>query len=160
MTNASPGYIEQFKQKARKWAQQVVELSNTPVTGPLAEKKASLLKWAKYIKNGIESVFGTIDELENVGLGIAFIPLVPVAVVAASLAAITKWTLDYQKFKQMVAEQKRLEDKGVDPVTASTIVAKKSKPLFNLDLKGPLGLLLLGGGAWWLFTRRKDYGNR
>ncbi len=148
------GYIESFKLKAKAWAQDVLDVINTPVSGELAVEKARLLKWAKYIKKGIEGVFGTIDELENAGLGV--LPLIPIAVVGASLAAMYKWTLDYQTFKRQVEEQKRLEAKGVDPATAARMIAKKGAPsLISFGTLSPLLLIGLAGGAWYFFGRKR-----
>lgn len=151
---ASAGYIADFKAKARAWALEVVELTNTPVTGELAGEKERLLSFANYIKKGIETIFGTIDELTNVGLGIVF-PLVPVAVVAASLAAMYKWNRDYVVFKMKVKEQRRLEATGLDPVTASKIAAKKSPGLFSFSLRDPIFLVVSLGAAYWLFNNSK-----
>lgn len=152
--NNDVGYIESFKLKAKAWAQDVVDVINTPVTGELAQDKAKLLRWAGYIKKGIEGVFGTIDELENVGLGI--LPLIPIAVVGASLAGMYKWTLDYQTFKRQVEEQKRLEARGVDPASAARMVAQKGAPsLISFGTLSPLLLIGLAGGAWYFFGRKR-----
>lgn len=148
----SLSYIDRFKNNAREWAQSVVELVNTPVTGELAKEKAILLKYANYIKKGVESIFGTIDELQNIGLGIA--PLIPLAVIGASLAAIYKWNRDYAALKIKIKEQKRLEARGVDPLTASKIIASKRPPSFTLGLTKPVTLALVLGGGWWLYNRR------
>ena len=150
---ASTGYLESFKLKARAWAQKVLIVVNTPVSGQMVEEKESLLKYARYIKKGIEAIFGTIEELENVGLGL--LPLIPIAVVAASLAAIAKWTYDYNIFMKKIQEQRRLEADGIDPVTASNIVAKKNAPgFFNLNTKKLLPIAAIAGAFFW-FNRKR-----
>ncbi len=149
--------VESFKNKARIWAKKVVTLSNTPVTGPLQKEKDSLLKQAKYIKKTIESVFGTIEELENVGLGLA--PLIPIAVITSALGAMTYWGTQFAKFMVSVAEQKRLESTGLSPSQAANIISKKSqseKGFFEgtlLDVKKILPIALLGGGAYYLYKK-------
>jgi len=142
-------YIQAFKNKARAWASDVVALYNTPVKGELAEEKARLLKWAGYIKKGVESIMGTIEELEKVGLGI--VPLIPVAVIGGSLALIFKWSADYATFKAKVAEQIRLEKRGVSPAVASQIVkAKSGTPFVNFDTKSVAVIAGVAGGLYYL----------
>ena len=146
---ANDSYIDQFKEKARDWAKQVVELHNMDVGTVLQPKKKSLLSTASTIKKTIESVFGTFDELENVGLGVAF--LIPVAVIAAALAAIAKWTYDYQKLKVLLSEQQRLESAGLSPQTAANVIAKKiDSSLINIDTKKMIPLVGAIALLFWL----------
>ena len=150
-TGASPTLIEKFKNKAREWAQNVITLLNTPTKGnaALETKKRSLLKWAKVIRKGVESTTGTIDELESVDLGI--VPaIIPVAVIGASIAAMTKWTLDYKKFMAEIELQNNLLESGISPQQASQMVANigKKAPLINVGSGGKLigiGVLAVGG---------------
>jgi hypothetical protein len=149
----SPTLIQKFKDKAREWAENVVELVNTPTYGNvlLESKKAKLLKWAKVIRKGVESTTGTIDELESVDLGV--VPaIVPVAVIAASIAAMTKWGIDYKKFRDEVALQESLIKSGVPPQQASQMVANigKKAPLISVDNPKLIGIGVLAVGGYML----------
>lgn len=147
--------IDSLRLKAKEWAQKVVDVYNTPVTGPLAEEKKRLLSKAKWIKDTIEGVLGTVDELEGAGLGI--LPLIPVAVIGAAAAAIYKWTLDYKTFTDKVAAQKDLIAKGASPMQAAQMVAKLDEGTSLINLKGLLPVVLIGGGLWW-FSQNKRKG--
>lgn len=152
--NAPPSLINDFKQRSRDWALKVVELVNTEVPGPLQPEKRKMLDRAKIIKQGIEGVFGTMDEFEGVGLGV--IPLIPIAVIGASLAAITKWTLDFKKFMAAVTEQRRLESTGMPPAQAAEIARQGlTKPFISIDFKKLLLPALVVGGGLWYFSRKR-----
>lgn len=152
---APPSLINNFKQRARDWAIKVVELTNTEVPGPLQPQKRKLLSQANIIKTGVEKIFGTMDEFVNVGLGI--VPLIPVAVLGASIAAMTKWSLDFVKFMEAVKEQRRLEATGMDPAKAAEIANQKlSRPFINIDMKKLVLPAVLIGGAVWYFSRKRS----
>ena len=119
--SATPGMIDSFKNKAREWAKDVVKLYETPVPPALKEEKAGLLKTAGTIKKSIETIFGTFDELRNIGLG--FFPLlIPAAVILGASAAIYKWYTDFDKFKQKLAYHKTLMEGGQSADAATKIV--------------------------------------
>lgn len=142
----TPEYMEKFKARARDWANQVVELQSTATsTQALTDKKAALLKWAGVIRKGIESITGTLDGLNTVGLGV--IPLVPIAVITASVAAMTKWIADYATFKDAMALQKDLVAGGTAPQKATEMVTSilKNKPIVSLK-SGSIGVVTLIGG--------------
>jgi hypothetical protein len=148
--------IEDFKVKARKWAANVVALKNTPATGALAIKKTALLKRASFIKRGVDGIFST---LKAVGLGeqdnsLGLLPLIPVAIVGASLAAMGKWFLDYKELMVKLAEQQRLESKGLSPAEAARVVAQNTSSggIFS-DIKKVLPLIAIGGAALFFYSR-------
>ncbi len=153
-SGTSPGVIDSFKIKARRWASSVVSVSQSNVSGSpeLVRDKAKLLRWAKYIKGTIEAIFGTIDELEGINLGI--IPLIPIAAIIAALAAITKWTTDYMRFNQKLATYNKLKADGSSPGEASRIVDELlgDKPLFSI---GNAPLIIGGIGAAMFFYFKK-----
>ena len=149
--------IQSFKTKAQEWAILVNELRDTVVTDPaLITKKQSLLKWAETIRKGVESITGTIDGLGGAGLGIT--PLVPIAVVAASLAAMTKWTYDYKKFKEAASMQKELIASGTSPKTANEMVTKLfgKGPLVSFKSPKLIGAILIAGGGY-LFAKNQGW---
>lgn len=153
-SGTSPGIIASFKLKAQKWAKSVVTVSTADVSGSpeLVTERARLLKWARYIKNTVEAVFGTIDELEGVNLGI--IPLIPIAAILAALAAIAKWTTDYLRFNAKLATYNKLKADGNTSGEASRIVDELlgDKPLFAI---GNAPLIIGGIGAAMFFYFKK-----
>lgn len=151
-----PGMIDRFKARARAWARDVLELFETDVAGSpeLEAEKMRLMKWAKYIKTGVEAIFGTLDDLKSVNMGI--LPLIPVAAILASGAAITKWLTDYAKFKEKIALHDKLVSSGATPADASRVVDKLTgeKPLLNLGTN-PLILGGVGLGLMWFLNTHK-----
>lgn len=150
--------IVSFKDTAREWAKKVVDLNNTQAkTSELQKTKATLLKWAGVIRKGVETITGSIDEFEKAGLG--FPVIIPVAVIAASLAAMAKWTADYMKFKKAVALQQELISGGTSPKTASEMVSTLLKtgkvPLVNIAYPKTLGVLALAIGGYWFAKNQK-----
>lgn len=135
-----------LKAKARDWAKKVVILHNTKVPPEMEGRKQALLKAAKVIKTGIEKIFGSLEEFEQIQLGA--IPLiVPVAVIAAAAAAITKWTLDYKKFMHKVTLQNNLIAGGANPDEAAKVIAQldnKSKFADTILKKVALPIVGLG----------------
>jgi len=146
---------EALKDKARAWAAQVVELNNTPVPADMQKWKDSLMKYAKYVKESIEAVFGSAEELKDLGVNqLGSFGFVSAAVIAAAVAAITYWSTDYAKFRNALSERKRLESIGTDPKTAAELTEKLygsggGSFTTNLvrDLTAPVVFL---GGAWLL----------
>ena len=142
-------YIDDFKTKARKWASDVVALKNTPAKGELLAEKNRLLNFANKIRLGVDSIF---KALESVGLGIA--PLIPLAIVGASLTAMSKWYSDYKILMTKLAEQQRLEKMGVDPKTASEIISSTaSKPSLFSDARKMLPWLAMAGAVLLFYKR-------
>lgn len=152
--NADPGLIEKFKIKAREWASKVVELSKIDVSHnpKLQGEKNSLLKWAKVIRKGVESITGTIDELDNAGLGIA--PLIPIAVIAAAVAGMTKWSLSYAEFLSKAKLERELVKGGTSPTNASKVIERikgdAKAPLVSVGTGKLAGILLILGGGYFL----------
>lgn len=145
--------VDQLREKAREWAQMVVDLNNTPVPADMQAEKSRLLKYAKTVKESIEAVFGTMDEFSDIGLG--FLPVVGAAAVAAAAGAITYWVLDYKKLVKTLDERRRLESVGVSPETAGEL----TKNLYGKDSGGSVvskitsgitGPIILVGGAYFL----------
>lgn len=153
--NAPPSLINNFKAKARDWAINVVTLTNTEVPPSLQSQKRTLLSRANIIKTGVEKIFGTMDEFVNVGLGL--LPVVPIAVLGASIAAMTKWTYDFVKFMTAVKEQRRLEATGMSPDKAAEIANQNlNKPFINIDMKNLILPAVLIGGAVWYFSHNRS----
>lgn len=145
--------IDTFKNKARIWAKDLKKLESIPAKGALRTRKNALLRTGQLIRRSVEAVFGTLDTLETNGMGL--VPLIPVAAIGIAIAAMYKWTLDYWEFGKLFDEQLRLEQAGMDPLAASTIIAKKSdQPWINFDTKTMLPIALIAGGGLFLFSKR------
>lgn len=141
------GDLNLLQQKARAWALKVVELHNTPVPDELVPAKLTLINSAKKIKSVIEKITGPISALQPINeLGV--IPVVVGVVgVAAAAAAITKWTLDYNKFKTMITERNRLIESGLSPNQANALVTLPATGLTRtVQTFGKYALL--GGGLF------------
>ena len=150
---ASPGLIDSFRQKAREWAADVVALYNTPVPKELEAEKNSLIGKAKKIKETVESILGTVDDL-NFGLG--FLPLlIPAAVVAGASAAIYYWYTDYSEFKQKLEYHKSLVASGESPQSATAIIDSITGGGSIFSGKKPLIILAIIGGAYLLFKKKR-----
>lgn len=137
-----------LQRKAREWAQKVVELHNTPVPSVLEGQKNSLISFAKKIKETVESIAGPISALEPMNqLGV--IPIIIGAVgVTGAIAAITKWTLDYNKFKAKLAEIKSLQAQGMSYEKATALVNSAEQQTF---MGGVNKVLLTGGLIFGLY---------
>lgn len=153
MSSASPSMIQSFKDKAKNWARDVVALYNTPVPKELEGDKSALLKSAGKIKKSIETIFGTFDELESIGLG--FFPLlIPAAVIIGATAAIYKWYTDFEKLKAKLAHHKMIMDAGSSSGEAADIIwditqDKKKTPPKKALIMGALVI-----GAYFYFNRK------
>ncbi len=113
-------------------------VSNKPA---LAEQRSKLLLRGITIRTTIEALTRSIDFVvkqwnqffgdepapDNLGV----IPLVPVAVIASAIAAITYWINDTTKYINRVEEIKRLESQGYTPEQAYNIVEKKRQGILS-----------------------------
>lgn len=136
--------IDDLKEKAREWGRKVVALSQTDVPPNLEGEKSKLLSRAKFIKTGIEKIFGTLDQVPTEGMG--FLPvLIPVAVIGASAAGIAKWTYDFKIFMHKVNMTKQLVSEGLSTSQAISVVNDlENKSTFAGDLSSKVFLPITG----------------
>lgn len=145
--------LQSLKDAARDWALKVKDLIETDVPPELVKEKADLIERARKIKNTVESVLGTVDELAPIQtLGVW--PVVAGGVTVAGAAAfITMWITDYKKLKARLAAVDKLVDAGIDRDQAHHIVENTTgigkKSLLGINI-GPLAALILGGVALWV----------
>ncbi len=164
------GAIESFKAKAREFWRLWNSLSEKKALAEndpeLKKEYSELMEQGITIKNGVEKITGIIDRLgrtydnvkgwlkETFGLGevesaykaqLGVIPLVPIAAIGVSLAAMGKWMADAYKLDRKLDEIERLEKRGLSPSEAAKVVNKvMDKGFFNTGFsKLPL---LVGGG--------------
>lgn len=174
------GIITDFKAKAREfwtlWERlesREMEVANQ--SPDIKRQYAELLTRGENIRTKVEWITGLIDKAANAyadvkdwltdtfGLGdlsynqvagLGVIPLIPVAIIGASVAAIGYWIKDAYQFNAKLDEIKRLERRGIPPDQAARIVERTfgSKGLFG----GAGNIILpLALGAGVLFLMRK-----
>lgn len=171
--SATQDAIESLRQKARDWALRVRELYYMEVPPELVERKKVLLTRAKYIKSVLETVFGTLDELKDVQLGLGPLPIIGGVAVAGAMAAITYWLADYGKFKLEVEAKQQFhnqvnkivgENPGLTYEQAYNVVYNASKnvgsggSIFEKFIGDPKAILLPIGFGFILlqyFLRNK-----
>lgn len=174
LSNEQKGLITDFKAKAREFWQlwenldaRRAEVATAPAG--LQVEYNNLMDRGLGIREKIETVTALIDKAANMyqdakawlmdqfGLsgvsyrqlsGLGFIPLIPVAVIGAAVAAIGYWVNDAYQFAAKLDEIKRLEARGVDSATAHQMVEQTFQSGFfagagNLVLPVVLGLGLL-----------------
>lgn len=151
--------VAALKQQARAWASRVVDLHNRNVPpGPYTTEKARLLNQAKTIKTAVEKIFGKMAELNQPGLG-AVALLVPLAVVTAAAAAMTKWTYDYLSLTKKLDEYNKMVSSGLAPATAGNLVEQVTGsasffPSISPVVKYGIPLLIVGGIAYFMLSKR------
>ncbi len=162
--------VGQFRQAAAKLEalyasllqQRDYALARPSLAGPyqaLMARVAPLRAQIAGITNGANRLIGWFRNLGLQGLGI--LPLIPIAVVAAALALITKWSLDARALSQRITEQQRLEATGVSPERAASIVAQTAIGAggFFASLAGSaktVGLVAVLGGLGYLAWKNRN----
>jgi len=158
---ADAGMIDSFKMKARNWWASVQKLRATPVTASLQAEKEALLSRAETVKNAILKVTSLSDSLSIPGL--AALPLVPIALIAAALGAIAYWVNDYAAFVKKVQYQRDLVSQGVPAAQAAQLANEA------YDSRGPVqkamdwvggnlvkvGLFAGAGFLAWQFLKKR-----
>lgn len=144
--------------KARQWASKVVDLYNTPVPQQFQAEKNALLAFALKIKNAVEKLtgpIGALSEMNSIAASqLGFIPYIVGGVaVTAAIAAIVKWTYDYNKFKSKLTEIKSLQDGGLSAGDAYNLVNSVDTPAFLAGVNKTV--LTIGGvGALYLVAKK------
>lgn len=111
------------------------------------------------VTGGIDSVVSWYNSLfgKDEGLkGFGLLPLVPIAVVATSVAAMGKWGRDVFLFQRRLTEIKRLEEQGMPPGRAADIVGGKAPGVFAGITREVMVPLTIGGVsllALWMLMR-------
>ena len=172
---ANPGMLDEFKARATEFAKQFSFLQGkSAVVARHPKLKAdytALMDRGAWVRSAIEKVTGATDtvvgwfknllggvEVETRSLG--FLPLVPVAIIAASTAAIAKWMSDAYVFGRKLRAVEDLEAKGLSPQEAAELVkGQEGAGLFNFSLGGaamPVYVLGIGALAYlmWRFRKR------
>ncbi len=143
--------VQALRDQVRAWAEKVVQLHNTEVPAEFEDEKQALLVFAQKIKQTVEGVTGTIPELAPMTeIGLGLLPVV-IGVVggAGAAAAITKWVLDYNKFKLKIQDRNALIASGMSAQAASNIVEQTSNT--PTMFSEPVKLVKYGVGAGILY---------
>lgn len=183
MTDSEKSYIQQFKDKARRfwslWTNLNQQRSTVSRQAPAVQAEYNdLLSRGSKIRSTIDYVTGAIDKAaamydsvkswisETFGFGdidepieryeqMGLIPLIPIAVIVAALAAITKWTSDAYEFNARLNEIQRLEAQGIGPREAAAIVERTmDKGIFGGGVMGNMIPLALLGVAALMILRK------
>jgi len=129
----------------------------------LVGKGSSIRSTIRTITGGVDnvvswwnSIFGSDTKLNSMG----FLPLIPIAIVAGSVAAMGKWARDAYMFNRRFEEIKRLEKKGISPGKAAEIVAgKEPRGIVAGVAREVMIPVTLAGVAltvgWYLFNNAK-----
>jgi hypothetical protein len=139
---ATAAALELLKTRARAWAKDVVTLYNMPVPASLAGEKKALLDRANTIRKAVEAIFGKIDELKNVQLGLA-LPVVGAVAVTGLIAAMTYWATDFGKFLLEVKRQAEA-NKFVSDLVAAGVPIDQAKAAASKDESKSLFERLIG----------------
>lgn len=180
LTNNEKSYIHRFKDKAREfWTlwnnlnnqQSIVNRQSSEIKqeyNDLISRGTTIRSTVEYVTRGLDraanmyqgikdwfsSTFGMGEnEIDNRVDNLGIIPLIPIAIIIASLAAMTKWVSDTYTFTRRLDEIRRLESQGISPENASRIVERTmSKGIFS-GVNTLLPVVLLAVGAFIVFKK-------
>lgn len=129
-------------------------------SGCLKKEHDSLMQKGALIKGQVSNIMGSVDNMHrasNMLFGtqvtdevsnLGFIPLIPIALIAAGTGAVSYWVKDAWKHKKKVEEVKRLEAEGYTPEQAYAMVNKRDNWFSN-------PIVLISGAALLLLLFRK-----
>ncbi len=119
--------------------------SKVEVATGIIDKAGAMIDTAK---NWFTDTFGlgglaSVNRMMPEQLGL--IPLIPIAVIAGSLAAIGKWVNDALVFNRRINEMKRLQAQGMTPTQAANVIDKIMPKGFGANVTGLLIPIVLVG---------------
>jgi hypothetical protein len=151
-TYGTPAWYD-LKAKAQIWGRDVVKLYNTKVPTRLEGKKRDLITRAKFIKTALEKIFGSIQGVSDMNLGIAPI-VVAAGAVSGAAVLISKWYYDNAALERDMSSgvYNDLIKKGFDPTKAAAISAKVAGQTASvLERAKQLAPWLVGGVVLYIF---------
>jgi len=181
MSQGEQSAIFNFKTKAREfWSmwnalgqKRAVVLRQTP---EIRAEYVDLMARGESVRSGVETITGLIDRASNAydsvktwlsetfGLGevelenhpqLGLLPLIPIAAIGLSLAAMGKWISDAYQLNRRLDEIQRLENRGVSSAQAAQIVAQ-TMPKGFFSGAGSIALpLLMAAGAMFIYSRNR-----
>lgn len=174
MKKMGKSMMENFRDKAKAFIYRYEKLKSLDADvkkyPELRSEYVGLVGRGTKIRDSIRTVTGGIDNVvgwfnsvvgndKNTQLkGLGLLPLIPVAVVIASLAAMGKWGGDVYMFERRLNEIKRLENTGMSPEKASGIVADREAPGLiagiTREVMVPLSIASVVLVAGWYWANR------
>lgn len=139
--------LNALRARASQWAQDVKTVIDTDVPPELQAQKDALISRARTVKETLESVLGTIDELAPIGLGYLMYAIPAAAIIAAG-AAVTYWYYDHDKFVKSLEAYNATISRGGTATQAAQVVAAingNSSSLATLGFGLNLPTILIGG---------------
>lgn len=150
--------IPDFKAKAAQFMDILrrVEASQ-PTTAALQNMKAALLNSARWIKGTIETVTKALDAVANtLGMGSLGMPLIPIAVVVAAMAAMTKFITDAIKYLNQVELARMAQQQGATPEQVANILQPEVVSTAKAFTANWLPWVMGAGIVFLLFRKRAD----
>ncbi len=181
ITGSEKSAIENFRLKARNfWAMwNALEQKRSTVARQSPEIRAEyvdLIARGQSVKSGVETITGLIDKAANAyssvkswladtfGLDgveleqqtqLGLLPLIPIAAIGLSLAAMGKWVSDAYQLNRRLDEIQRLENKGLTPQQAAQVVSKTMPKGFFSGTGSIVLPLLMAAGAMLIYSRNR-----
>lgn len=171
--------LNRFKSKADEFMRALDKLNSlNDVPANLEEEFSGLRLTADIVGGTINTITTTIDSVtgffsdffnfDGVGAtrdyinnkptnGMGLIPLVAPAMIAGSIAAMTKFISDVYVFERKITEQKRLVSTGVSAQDAANIVDKISGQGMIKQLQGLAKPLAFAAGLFFISRMVKGY---
>jgi len=123
----------------------------TSVVDSVSNAYSSSVDWTSRKMETVFNMFGTAGQLGHLG-----VPLIPIAVVALSLAAIGKWITDALVVQRKIQLFNRLVASGTSPERASAVVNETtSDPFFKFDAKKMIPIIGVIALIGFLISRRR-----
>jgi len=181
MSQNEQSAIENFKAKAREfWSmwnalgqkKAIVERQSPEIRA----EYVNLMTRGQSVRSGIETITGLIDKAgraydsvkiwlsETFGLNgveleqqtqLGLLPLIPIAAIGLSLAAMGKWISDAYQLNRRLDEIQRLENKGLSPQQAAQVVSKTMPKGFFSGSGAIMMPILLAAGAMFIYSRNR-----
>ncbi len=181
ITGSEKSAIERFKNEARRfWAEwnslgqkRAIVARQSP---EIRREYVDLMARGQTVRSSIETITGLIDKAANAyesvkswlsdtfGLGgveleqqtqLGLLPLIPIAAIGLSLAAMGKWISDAYQLNRRLDEIQRLENKGLSPQQAAQVVAKTMPKGFFSGAGSVMVPLILAAGAMFIYSRNR-----
>lgn len=129
-----------IEDRAKIWAQQVVQLHSLPVPDYLRPRKNKLLKQAEFIKKSLEAT-DPLRPMQPVAAELGFLPLI-IGGGLVAVAAMSKWAKDAFEISK---ESERFDQLVKGGLTAAQAQAVLNQTSFNWKMAAiPVGILVAG----------------
>lgn len=181
MSGSEKSAIENFKAKAREFwtmwnalgSKRAIVAKQSP---EMRREYVDLMARGQSVRSGVETITGLIDRAagaydsvrdwlsDTFGLGgvelerqtqLGLLPLIPIAAIGLSLAAMGKWISDAYQLNRRLEEIQRLENRGLSPQQAAQVVSKTMPKGFFSGAQAIAVPLLLAAGAMFIYSKNR-----